>query len=100
MKATSLANRKVKIMLAVHIATKLNRNGNSRHGWIIVDEYGAVNDFVDEDSDGHFTAVYPNLNTTVRITVVPAEFKHWVAFGKKRREDLGRTGCEMARKAK
>ena len=69
-------------MLAVHIASENDTNGNPRRGWFITDDHGDFVDFVDEGymGNGALTeAGYPDfVQTSAKISVKPSVYREAV----------------------
>jgi hypothetical protein len=66
-------------MLAVHIASENDANGNPRRGWFIADDHGDYVDFVDEGYLGPGAlaeAGYPDIvRTSAMISVKPSVYR-------------------------
>jgi hypothetical protein len=66
-------------MLAVHIASENDTNGNPRRGWFIADDNGDYVDFVDEGYMGSGAlaeAGYPDITkTSAKISVKPSVYR-------------------------
>ena len=66
-------------MLAIHIATANDTNGNPRRGWFIADDNGDFVDFVDEGYMGAGAlaeAGYEDLaRTSAKIAVKPSVYR-------------------------
>jgi hypothetical protein len=77
-------------MLAIHIATENDTNGNPRRGWLIADDHGNFVDFVDEGymGIGALTeAGYPDIvRTSAKISVKPSVYREAIQA----LEDVGR----------
>lgn len=72
-------------MLAVYIATKNDRNGNPRRGWIVMDQSGEAVRFVEEGYRGNGAladAGLPDIPATSRLDVTPGEFAGWRKWSK------------------
>ena len=77
-------------MLAIHIATENDTNGNPRRGWFITDDNGDFVDFVDEGYMGTGALVeagYPDIiRTSAKISVKPSVYREAIQA----LEDVGR----------
>ena len=77
-------------MLAVHIASENDTNGNPRRGWFIADDHGDYVDFVDEGYMGSGAlaeAGYPDIpRTSAKISVKPSVYREAIQA----LEDVGR----------
>ena len=65
-------------MLAIHIATENDTNGNPRRGWFIADDNGDFVDFVDEGymGTGALEAGYGDIvRTSAKIAVKPSVYR-------------------------
>ena len=85
-------------MLAIHIATENDANGNTRRGWFIADDNGDFVDFVDEGYMGTRAlaeAGYPDIvRTSAKISVKPSVYREAIQA----LEDVGRPAKRRKRR--
>jgi len=91
-------------MLAVYIATKNSPSGNPQRGWIIFDDTGHSQGFVDEGYQGAGALAESPFagikRTFTRINVMPAEYRSWKKIGVQKNKRGSRRAKRTSRRNK